>query len=117
MSLYLIEEEAMATYKVQRKLRRACAAVILMAAAAFADTTPTPGNPDTNASDRNYDTNQPNSAPGAAQKAEDAGNRGMNKVDETVHKGIHKTKKSTHHAKKKSHDAMDEMTEPAKKPS
>jgi hypothetical protein len=107
----------MATYKVQRGLRVACAGVILMAVAVFADTPPSPSNPDTNASDRNFDTNQPNSIPGGAQKAEDAGNRALNKVDSGVHKGLHKTKKGAHHAKKKTSESMDKMTEPAKKPS
>ncbi len=89
---------------------------MLAAVVAFADPTPTPGNPDTNASDRNYDTNQPNSIPGGVQKAEDAGNRGLNKVDDTVHKGVKKTKKGMHHAHHKAHQGMDKMTEPAVKP-
>jgi len=73
-------------------------------------------NPDTNASDKNYDTNQPNSIPGGMQKAEDAGNRGMNKVDEGVHKGIHKSKKTAHKAKSKSKDTYDKAMAPAKEP-
>jgi len=106
----------MTTYSVQRSLRGACAAVLLVAAVCFADSTTTSGNPETNASDRNFDTNQPNSAPGGMQKATDAANRGMNKVDQGVHKGIHGTKKGSKKAAKKTNEAMDDLSTPAKKP-
>jgi hypothetical protein len=101
---------------IDRSLRGACAAVLLMAAVSFADSTATPGNPDTNASDRNYDTNQPNSVPGGLQKMEDGGNRALNKVDDGVHKGVHKTKKGTKKAKKKTAEKVDELSEPAREP-
>jgi hypothetical protein len=84
-------------------------------------------NPQTNASDRNFDTNQPNSVPGAGQKAEDGANRALNNVDQGVHKAIGGTKKGAHKAKKgakkaadKTGAAMDNATdkamEPAKEP-
>jgi hypothetical protein len=103
-------------YRIDRRLRGACSAVMLLAAVAFADTTPTPGNPDTNASDRNYDRNQPNSIPGGLQKMEDGGNRALNKVDEGVHTGIDKTKKGSKKAKKKTEQKIDQLSEPAHEP-
>jgi hypothetical protein len=106
----------MRSYKIERSLRGACAAVLLMAVAAYAEPNPTAGNPDTDASDRNYDVDQPNSVPGGAQKAKDAGNRALNKVDEGVHKGIHKTKKGAKKAGAKTEEAIDDLSEPAKKP-
>jgi hypothetical protein len=104
----------MAYYKIDRRLRGACSAIMLMATVAFADTTP--GNPDTNASDRNYETNQPDSVPGTMQKMEDGGNRALNKVDNGVHKGVHKTKKGAKKAKHKSEKKLDELSEPAHEP-
>jgi hypothetical protein len=106
----------MRSFTIERSLRGACAAIMLLAVAAYADPTPTAGNPDTNASDQNYDTDQPNSIPGGVQKTEDAGNRALNKVDKGVHKGIHKTKKGAKKAKAKTEETTDNMTEPATKP-
>lgn len=73
-------------------------------------------NPQTDASDRNFDTNQPNSIPGGIQKAEDGANRGLNKVDRGVHKGIHKTKKGAHKAHTKMKEGVDKAMEPAHEP-
>jgi len=101
---------------IRRTIQSACGVILLAAVAAFGDYSPTPGNPDTNDSDRNYDTNQPNSVPGAVQKTEDAGNRGLNKVDRGIHNGIHKTKRAGHKTKKKMNDEADKLTEPANKP-
>lgn len=103
-------------FRMKRALQAACAAVVLSTTAVFADPTPTPGNPDTNASDRNYDTNQPNSIPGGLQKMEDGGNRALNNVDKGVHKAARKTKRGAHKAKVKSEKAADKMMEPAVEP-
>jgi hypothetical protein len=73
-------------------------------------------NPQTDASDKNMDVNQPNSVPGAMQKTEDAGNRAMNSVDKGVHKGVRKTKRAGHKASQKTKAAGDKMMEPAKEP-
>jgi hypothetical protein len=102
--------------KLDRSVAAACGMVMLFALTAFAEPSPTPGNPDTNASDRNFDTNQPNSIPGGMQKAEDGSNRAMNKVDRGVHKGIRKTKHGARRAKQKAKNAADTITEPAVKP-
>src|ERR1700694_1980620 len=106
----------MRTYRVKRSLQGACAVVLLSAVAAFADPAPTSGNSQTNASDRNFDTNQPNSIPGGAQKTEDGANRALNHVDSGVHKMARKTKHGAHRAKRKAEKAEDKMTEPAIKP-
>ncbi len=106
----------MKTSRVVRTVQSACAMVMLATAVSLADPSPSMGNPDTNASDRNYDTNQPNSAPGAIQKTQDAGNRALNHVDNGVHKGIRKTKHAGHRAKRKMHEEADKMSEPAVKP-
>ena len=96
-------------FKIQRSLQAACAVVLLSAVASFADPAPTPGNPDTNASDKNFDTNQPNTIGGGLQKAEDGGNRALNHVDRGTHKAIHKTKRGAHKVKKGAHNAADSV--------
>lgn len=82
----------------------------------WSDASPTKGNSETNASDRNFDTNQPNSVPGAVQKTNDGANRALNKVDVTTHKVIRKTKSGAHKTSEKTKDAYDKATEPAIKP-
>ncbi|SRR5258708_446659 len=106
----------MRNVKLTHVLRGSCAVLMLATAASFADPSPTPGNPSTNASDRNYDTNQPNSVPGGVQKMEDGANRGLNKVDNGVHSMGRKTKRGAHKAKRKAGEAVDQMSEPAIKP-
>src|SRR3954471_12042335 len=101
----------MRNHKIDRSIRSACTMVMMLAVAAFADTSPSSGNPQTNASDKNYDTNQPNSAPGALQKSEDAANRGLNKVDNGVHKAVGKSKKGAHSAKKKTNEGLNKVDE------
>ena len=102
--------------QMERSLRGACTAILLLSGVALGESAPTAGNPDTNASDRNYDTNQPNSVPGGLRKAEDGSNRALNKVDRGVHKGIRKTKRGAKKAKAKTNKTMDEMSEPAHEP-
>jgi hypothetical protein len=99
-------------FSIDRSLRGACAFVILAGAAAFAEpTTGSNANPETNASDKNFDENQPNTIGGGLQKTEDAGNRALNKVDRGVHKGVNKTKRGGKKAKKKSNDALESVDE------
>src|SRR5256885_5605479 len=99
----------MKRFAIDRSLRGACMMIMLLSVAALADPSPTPGTPDTNASDQNYDTTQPNSVPGGMEKAKDASNRGMNKVDNGVHKAGRKTRRHAHKAKRKAH----QVTQPA----
>jgi len=102
--------------RVQKSVGTLFVITLLAASVGFAETAPTSGNPQTNASDRNYDTNQPNSVPGGLQKAEDGGNRALNHVDAGVHKGIRKTKHAGHKAKAKTKEAASDLSEPAVKP-
>jgi hypothetical protein len=100
-------------FKIDRSLRVACGFVLLAGAAAFADPSPSAGNPDTNASDKNFDTNQPNTIGGAAQKTEDGANRALNKVDNGVHKVAGKSKKAGKKAKKATSEAASDVKESA----
>ena len=83
----------------------------------WSDANSNQGNPDTNAADQNYDQKQPSSVPGTVEKAKDAGDRGLNKVDTAVHKGFNKTKNSAKKTGKKAKKAWNKATEPANKPS
>jgi hypothetical protein len=103
-------------YKIGHSVRGACAAVMFAAFMAFADTSANPRNPQTNASDRNFDTPQPDSIPGGLQKAEDGANRGLNKVDQGVHKLVGKSRRGARRAKKKAGATAQRLGEPAKKP-
>ena len=96
--------------------RKIAGTLLAMAALSWAEPSPTPGNPETNASDRNFDTNQPNSIPGGAQKMKDGSNRAMNKIDKGIHKGARKSKNGAHKAKVNTEKAVDDLTEPAVKP-
>jgi hypothetical protein len=101
----------------KRSILTAAAGISLLTAAiARCDPGPTTGNPETNASDRNYDRSQPNSAPGTLQKANDGGNRGLNKVDETTHKVIRKVNAGARHGTAKTKRAWNKATAPANKP-
>jgi hypothetical protein len=100
-------------FHIQRHLRVACSFVMLAGVAAFADPTQTTGNPETNASDKNFDTNQPNTIGGAAQKTEDGANRALNNVDSGVHKVAGKSKKAGKKAKKKTNEAVDDVNRSA----
>ena len=73
-------------------------------------------NPETEASDRNFETNQPNSIPGGLQKAEDGGNRALNTVDEGVHKGASKAKKGAKKAGEATKETYDKAMAPAIEP-
>ncbi len=99
----------MRNLKMQYVMRGALAAVALSTVMAFAETSPTSGNPQTNASDRNMDTNQPNTVGGCVQKTEDAANRGLNHVDSGVHKMVRKTKHGAHRAKRGANNALNSV--------
>lgn len=85
------------------------AAVLSLGMPVRADESPSAGNPQTNASDRNADVNQPNTIGGGMQKTEDVGNRALNKLDNGVHKVAHKSKRAGHKAKKKAGDAAQDV--------
>jgi hypothetical protein len=103
------------TYEVvQRSLRVVLGVVALSGTAAFADPAPTSGNPDTNASDKNFDANQPNTIGGGMQKTEDGANRAMNKVDRGVHKVAKGSRKAGKKAKEGTKEAASDVKEGTK---
>ena len=86
------------------------ALVLGFGAPIFADSS----NPQTEASDRNFDTNQPNSVPGGMQKTKDGANRALDGVDHATHKVVHKTRHGMHKAHAKMHNAKEDMKEDAR---
>jgi hypothetical protein len=83
------------------------ALILLSAAWAPAD------NPQTDRSDKNYDTAQPNTIGGALQKTKDGANRGLNKIDKGLHSGGHKIKKGANVALQKVDDSIHTRNKPS----
>jgi|GEM_PF-1804208 len=69
-----------------------CGIILLMTSLAMAD------NPDTDRSDKHFDTPQPHTIGGALVKTKDGVNRGLNKMDNGLHKGARKTKQHANSA-------------------